>query len=61
MAIRIDCDFRQGLVEPTIAREAGAPLLTLAHGQDRVRIALSEHSLRALGLAILISIGPEGC
>ena len=34
---------------------------SLAHGQDRVSIALSEHSLRALGLAILTSVGADGC
>jgi hypothetical protein len=62
MALRIALDFRHGLAEPTITRdEAGEPVLSFAHGQDRVRIALSEHSLRALGLAILTSVGTDGC
>jgi len=62
MSLRIDLDFRHGLAEPTIMRDdAGEPVLTFAHGQDRVSIALSEHSLRALGLAILTSVGGDGC
>ena len=62
MATRIACDFRHGLAEPTITRdEDGEPVLALAHGQDRVTIRLSEHSLRALGLAILTSVGADGC
>jgi hypothetical protein len=62
MALRIELDFRHGLAEPGITRdEAGEPVLSFAHGQDCVRIALSEHSLRALGLAILTSIGADGC
>ena len=62
MATRVDYDFRHGLAEPTIARdEGGEPVLTFAHGQDRVSIRLSEHSLRALGLAILTSVGTDAC
>jgi len=62
MALRIECDFRHGLAEPTIMRDdAGGPVLSLAHDQDRVSIALSEHSLRALGLAILTRVGADGC
>ena len=57
MAMRIECDFRHGLAEPAITRDAAGPVLSLARGQDRVSIALSEHSLRALGLAILTSVG----
>ena len=58
MAMRIECVFRHGLAEPAITRdENGEPMLSLTHGQDCVRIALSEHSLRALGLAILTSVG----
>jgi hypothetical protein len=57
MAIRIECVFRHGLTEPAITRDDDGPVLSLAHGQDCVRIALSEHSLRALGLAILTSVG----
>jgi len=60
MAMRAAFDFRHGLVEPAITREDdGEPVLSLAHGQDRVTIALSEHSLRALGLAILTSVGVD--
>ena len=61
MTIRIECDFRHGLAEPAITRDAGGPVLSLARGQDRVIIALSEHSLCALGLAIVTSIGREEC
>ena len=60
MAIRIECVFRHGLAEPAITRDADdEPVLSLAHGQDRVTIALSEHSLRALGLAILTNVGAD--
>jgi hypothetical protein len=60
MTLRIACDFRHGLAEPAITHDAdGEPILSLAHGQDCVSIALSEHSLRALGLAILTSIGAD--
>ena len=61
MTVRIECDFRHGLAEPVITRDAGGPVLSLARGQDRVIIALSEHSLRALGLAILASVGGDRC
>ena len=62
MPMRVDFDFRHGLAEPTITRdEGGEPVLALAHGRDRVTIALSEHSLRALGLAVLTSVGADGC
>ena len=62
MPLRIDLDFRHGLAEPTITRdEREEPVLTFMHGQDRVRIALSEPSLRTLGLAILTSVGSDGC
>jgi len=62
MAMRIECVFRHGLAEAAITRDDdGEPMLSLTHGQDCVRIALSEHSLRALGLAILTSVGAEGC
>ena len=61
MSMRIECDFRHGLAEPAITRDDAGPVLSLARGQDRVTIALSEHSLRALGLAILTSVGADGC
>ena len=48
-----------GLAFPVL--RIGEPVLALAHGQDRVTIRLSEHSLRALGLAILTSVGADGC
>jgi len=58
MAMRIECVFRHGLAEPAITRDDdGEPILSLTHGQDCVRIALSEHSLCALGLAILTRVG----
>ena len=62
MSARVEFDFRHGLAEPTITRDDdGDPVVVLVHGQDRVRIALSEQSLRALGLAILTSVGRDGC
>jgi len=60
MVMRVECDFRHGLAEPTITREDGEPVLSLAHGEDRVSIALSEDSLRALWLAVAVSVGGEG-
>jgi hypothetical protein len=62
MPARVDFDFRHGLAEPMITRDDdGEAVVVLVHGQDHVRIALSEHSLRALGLAILTSVGRDGC
>ena len=61
MTLRIECDFRHGLVEPTITRGPDGPVLSLAHGQASVIIALSEHSLSALGLALATEIGRERC
>jgi len=60
LTLRLECDLRHGVIEPTIAREPAGPVLSLVHGQTYLRLALSEHSLRALGLAILASIGREG-
>src|SRR5215470_11894951 len=60
LTLRLECDLRHGLVEPTITREPAGPVLSLVHGQTYLRLALSEHSLRALGLAILTSVGSEG-
>jgi len=60
MAMRVECDFRHGLADPTVTRGPGGPVLSLAHGQERVTIALSEHSLRALWLAVAVSVGGEG-
>ena len=60
LTLRLECDLRHGVVEPTIAREPAGPVLSLVHGQTYLRLALSEHNLRAFGLAILASIGSEG-
>ena len=60
MTIRIEFNFRHGLAEPTITRDADGRVLMLVHGQDSVSIALSEHSLRALGLALAVSVGSQG-
>ena len=43
------------------AQEASGPVLSLVHGQTSLSIAFSEHSLRALGLAVLTSIGDAAC
>ena len=61
MGMRVDCDFRHGLIEPAIARDDGGPVLTLVHGLDRVTIALSESSVHALGLAVMADMGDAGC
>jgi hypothetical protein len=60
LTLRLECDLRHGVVEPTISREPSGPVLSFVHSQTYLRLALSEHSLRALGLAILASIGSEG-
>ena len=60
MAMRVECDFRHGLADPTVTRGPGGPVLFLVQGQERVSIALSEHSLRALWLAVAVSVGGEG-
>jgi len=60
LTLRLECDLRHGLVEPTIARDPAGPVLSLVHGQTYLRLALSEPSLRALGLAILATIRSEG-
>ena len=59
MTMRIECDFRHGLVEPTITRGGEGLVLELAHRQDRVRIALSDHNLTALYLVLLASVERE--
>ena len=60
MALRVECDFRHGMAEPTVTRGPEGPVLSLVHGRERVSIALSEHSLRALWLAVAVSVGGEG-
>ena len=59
MTMRIECDFRHGVVEPTITHGPDGPVLALAHGQARVVIALSDHSLSALCLALVASIAHD--
>ena len=61
MTLRLECDFRHGLAYPAITREAEGPVLSFAHGEARVTIALSEHSLRALWLAVAASVGDAEC
>ena len=61
MMLRIECDFRHGLVYPAITREAEGPVVSFAHGDAYIAIALSEHSLRALWLAMAASVGEAGC
>jgi hypothetical protein len=60
MTTHIECDFRHGLADPRITRGPEGPVLSLVQGQERVSIALSEHSLRALWLALAVSVGGEG-
>jgi hypothetical protein len=55
MTTRIECDFRHGLAQPSITRGSGGPVLSLVHGQESITVALSEHSLRALWLAVAVA------
>jgi hypothetical protein len=59
MTTRIECDFRHGLAEPTVARGPFGPTLSLVHGQEQITVALSEASLRALWLAVVVAIPGE--
>ena len=59
MTMRLECDFRHGLAEPTITRGPEGPVLALTHGQASVIVALSEASPNALCLALIASIGRE--
>ena len=60
MAMRVECDFRHGLADPTVTQGPGGPVLSLVQGQERVSIALSGDSLRALRLAVAVSVRGEG-
>jgi hypothetical protein len=60
MTTRIECDFRHGLAEPMIARTPTGPILSLVHGQESVTVAMSEHSLRALWLAVAVVVHGDG-
>ena len=61
MMLRLECDFRHGLAYPAITREAEGPVVSFAHGDAYIAIALSEHSLRALWLAVAASVGEAEC
>ena len=56
MTTRIECDFRHGLADPSITRAPGGPVLSLVHGQESITVAMSEHSLRALWLAVAVAV-----
>ena len=56
MTTRIECDFRHGLCDPMIARTPTGPVLSLVHGQEGITVAMSEHSLRALWLAVAVVV-----
>ncbi len=60
MTTRIECDFRHGLAEPMLARTPTGPVLSLVHGQESITVAMSEHSLRALWLAVAVVVHGEG-
>jgi hypothetical protein len=60
MTTRIECDFRHGLCDPTLTRTPTGPVLSLVHGQESITVALSEHSLRALWLAVAVVVHGEG-
>ena len=59
MTMRIECDFRHGLVDSTITHGPDGPVLSLTHGQACLIIALSEHGLSALCLALVASIAHD--
>ena len=61
MMLRLECDFRHGLVYPAITRDEEGPVMSFAHGDAYIAIALSEHSLRALWLAVAASVGEAEC
>jgi hypothetical protein len=61
MMLRLECDLRHGLMYPAITREADGPVVSFAHGDAYIAIALSEHSLRALWLAVAASVGEAEC
>jgi len=61
MMLRLECDFRHGLVYPAITRDTEGPVMSFAHGDAYIAIALSEHSLRALWLAVAASVGEAEC
>ena len=56
MMLRLECDLRHGLVYPAITRDADGPVVSFAHGD-----ALSDHSLRALWLAVAGRVGEAEC
>ena len=56
MTMRIECDFRHGLADPSITRGPGGLVLSLVHGQETITVAMSEHSLRALWLAVAVAV-----
>jgi len=53
---RIECELRHGLAEPTVTRGPFGPILSLVHRQECITVALSEASLRALWLAMVVAI-----
>ena len=61
MIDHIALDFRHGLAEPAVARDGRGLVLSLVHGPTRVTIALSEHSLGALVLALVTGVTGEAC
>ncbi len=56
MTTRIECDFSHGLADPTVTRGPFGPTLSLVHGQASLTVALSDASLRALGLAVVVAV-----
>jgi len=59
MTTRIECDFRHGLAEPTVTRTPTGLVLSLVHGQESITVALSEHSLQSLWLAVAVVVHAE--
>ena len=61
MMLRIECDFRHGLAYPAITRDAEGPVVSFAHGDAYIAIALSDDSLCALWLAVATTAGAAEC
>ena len=57
MSLRIDLDFRHGLAEPKLMRDAeGRLALTVTRGIETVVLQLSLASLEALSLELMLGL-----
>ena len=62
MGVRIECDFRHGLADPAITRDAAGPSCPLAHGRMRKSPSRCPSTACARSwLAVAASVGSAGC